>query len=208
MSAIKSVCVYCGSQDGADPSYREAARAFGRALGEAGITLVYGGGSTGLMGAVASGAIEAGGEVMGIIPQFLVDREKAHVGVTNLVVTNDMHERKWAMFEHSDAFVALPGGIGTLEELIEILTWAQLDRHDKPIVIANLNGFWNHLASMLAHMKAEGFLHSLDRFAPIFVEKADDILPALLALPQRVNREPSARHPANGRGPGPSASEF
>ncbi|MBU1175789.1 MAG: TIGR00730 family Rossman fold protein, partial [Alphaproteobacteria bacterium] len=123
MSRIESVCVYCGSGPGRDPAYMRSAETLGLALAEAGIRLVCGGGSTGLMGAIASAALAGGGAVTGIIPQFLVDRERAHKQVTDLVVTPDMHERKWAMFERSDAFVALPGGIGTLEELIEMLTW-------------------------------------------------------------------------------------
>lgn len=181
MSKIKSVCVYCGSGDGRNPAYLAAARTLGEALAAAGVRLVYGGGSTGLMGTVASTVLAAGGEVTGIIPQFLVDRERAHYGVTDLVITADMHERKWAMFEHSDAFVALPGGIGTLEELIEMLTWAQLGRHDKMVVIADIDGFWQHLRALLGHMNEEGFLHSLSQLRPVFVESADLILPVLLA---------------------------
>ena len=180
MSRIESVCVYCGSSDGNDPNDLLAAAALGRALAAAGIRLVYGGGSTGLMGAVASAALAAGGQVTGIIPQFLVDRERAHLEVTDLVVTADMHERKWAMFENADAFVALPGGIGTLEELIEIMTWAQLGRHAKPIVVADLGGFWQHLKLLLDHMNAAGYLHSLEQLKPVFVDSAEAILPALI----------------------------
>lgn len=179
MPKIKSVCVYCGSGDGRDPAYLAAAEQLGITLAESGLNLVYGGGSTGLMGATASAALEAGGHVIGIIPQFLVDRERAHDEVSELIVTNDMHERKWAMFERADAFVALPGGIGTLEELIEILTWAQLGRHDKPIAILNVNGFWDHLSALIDHMNAQGFLHSLSRFKPIFVTEPAEIVPAL-----------------------------
>ncbi len=181
MSRIESVCVYCGSSDGNDPAHLAAATALGQALAGAGIRLVYGGGSTGLMGAVANAALAAGGRVTGIIPQFLVDRERAHNGVANLVVTADMHERKRAMFENADAFVALPGGIGTLEELIEIMTWAQLGRHAKPIVIADIGGFWRHLKLLLDHMNAAGYLHALARLQPVFVDRAEEILPALLA---------------------------
>ena len=180
MSRIESVCVYCGSSDGNDPADLAAAATLGRALAGAGIRLVYGGGSTGLMGAVATAALEAGGKVTGIIPQFLVDRERAHLEVTDLVVTADMHERKWAMFENADAFVALPGGIGTLEELIEIMTWAQLGRHAKPIVVADLGGFWQHLKLLLDHMNTAGYLHSLDQLKPVFVDSAEAILPALI----------------------------
>ena len=180
MSEIKSVCVYCGSGPGNDPAFLAAAEELGRALAANGIRLVYGGGSTGLMGAVASSTLDAGGEVTGIIPQFLVDRERAHLSLTDLVVTADMHERKWAMFENADAFVALPGGIGTLEELIEIMTWAQLGRHAKPIVVVDIGGFWQHLKALLDYMNDAGFLHSLDQLKPIFVASAEAILPALL----------------------------
>ena len=181
MSSIRSVCVYCGSAEGSDPVHVKAARSLGGQLGKAGIKLVYGGGSTGLMGEVASAAVQADGFVLGIIPQFLVDRERAHPGISELMITADMHERKWAMFEHADAFIALPGGIGTLEELVEILTWAQLGRHRKSIIIANINGFWDPLATLFEHMNTNGFLHSVDHFMPVFVESVDDILPTLLA---------------------------
>lgn len=179
MPKVKSVCIYCGSGDGHNPAYLASAEELGESLAQSGLGLVYGGGSTGLMGAAASAALKAGGHVTGIIPQFLVDRERAHTDVSELIVTKDMHERKWTMFERADAFVALPGGIGTLEELIEILTWAQLGRHDKPIVILNIEGFWDHLSALIDHMNAEGFLHSLSRFKPIFVSRTADILPAL-----------------------------
>lgn len=180
MPEIKNVCVYCGSNAGNDPAFIATARELGQALADAGLGLVYGGGATGLMGEVASAALAAGGDVTGIIPQFLVDREKAHPDVKNLIVTKDMHERKWAMFEQSDAFVALPGGIGTLEELIEILTWAQLGRHHKPIVIADINGFWHHLSDLLTNMSDAGFLHSLENFQPVFVSSAAEIVPTIL----------------------------
>lgn len=179
MADIKSVCVYCGSGDGHDPAFLAAARALGSILAGAHIKLVYGGGSGGLMGAVADAVMASGGEVVGVIPRFLVERERANRNLSELIVTNDMHERKWAMFERADAFVALPGGIGTLEELIEILTWAQLGRHDHPVVIADINGYWQHLAALLDHMNAQGFLHSLSQFRPIFVDDVAQILPAL-----------------------------
>ncbi len=179
MSTIDSVCIYCGSGDGNNPAYVAAAASLGRALADGGIRLVYGGGSTGLMGAAASAALAAGGRVTGIIPQFLVDRERAHHEVKDMIVTANMHERKWAMFENADAFVAMPGGIGTLEELIEILTWAQLGRHAKPVIIVDIGGFWQHLRSLLDHMSAEGFLHSQAMLKPIFVDRAEDVLPAL-----------------------------
>lgn len=181
MSKISSVCVYCGSGSGSDPEYLAAAQMLGRDMAEAGVRLVYGGGSTGLMGAIADAVLEHGGEVTGIIPQFLQDRERGHKGLTELIVTKDMHERKWAMFEQSDAFVALPGGIGTLEELIEILTWAQLGRHSKPVVVANINAYWNHLSELLEHMRKKDFIHSQSQLNPVFTATAEEILPAVLA---------------------------
>src|SRR5262245_48815214 len=135
MAYLTSICVYCGSADGADPAYAAAAAEFGKLLAQSGIRLVYGGGSVGLMGIVARNVMSAGGEVTGIIPQFLLEREVMLKEVTELVVTPDMHERKRIMFERSDAFVALPGGIGTLEETVEMLTWAQLGRHAKPVAL-------------------------------------------------------------------------
>ena len=153
MTTIKTVCVYCGSGPGTNPRFVEAAIAFGKALAENGIRLVYGGGSIGLMGAVATSVLDHGGTVTGIIPEFLTNRENALKRVQELIVTPDMHERKRLMFEHSDAFVALPGGVGTLEELVEQLTWQQLGRHTKPILLANIDGFWEPLLALLAHMR-------------------------------------------------------
>jgi uncharacterized protein (TIGR00730 family) len=158
MANLTSVCVYCGSANGTDPAYAAAAEEFGRVLAESGIRLVYGGGSVGLMGIVARRVLAEGGMVTGIIPQFLKDREVMLTEVSELIVTPDMHERKRIMFERSDAFVALPGGIGTLEETVEMLTWAQLGRHAKPVVLANIEGFWDPLSDLLKHMQAQGFL--------------------------------------------------
>ena len=145
MSEIKTVCVYCGSGPGTNPRFVEAAIAFGKELAENGIGLVYGGGSIGLMGAVANAVLDHGGAVTGIIPEFLTQQGNRADRVQELIVTDDMHERKRLMFERSDAFVALPGGIGTLEELVEQLTWQQLGRHNKPILLANIDGFWEPL---------------------------------------------------------------
>ena len=153
-------------------------------MGEAGLRLIYGGGGAGLMGAVARGCAEAGGKVTGIIPRFLMSKERSEndlADLDELVLTDDMHERKHAMFERSDAFVALPGGIGTLEELIEVMTWAQLARHDKPIVIADLGGFWGPLLTLLDHMRGEGFVHTASRVQPLVIESAEAVLPALLS---------------------------
>jgi uncharacterized protein (TIGR00730 family) len=158
MANLTSVCVYCGSANGTDPAYAAAAEEFGRILARSGIRLVYGGGSVGLMGILARRVLAEGGMVTGIIPQFLKDREVMLTEVSELIVTPDMHERKRIMFERSDAFVALPGGIGTLEETVEMLTWAQLGRHAKPVVLANVKGFWDPLSDLLKHMQAQGFL--------------------------------------------------
>jgi uncharacterized protein (TIGR00730 family) len=159
MAELRSICVYCGSNDGRLPDYARAAERLGRDMAEANVRLVYGGGSVGLMGIVARTVLAHGGKVTGIIPQFLKDREVMLKEVSELIVTADMHERKRIMFERSDAFVALPGGIGTLEEVVEMMTWAQLDQHEKPILIVNVNGFWDPLVAQFGRMTEEGFLH-------------------------------------------------
>ena len=152
------LCVYCGSGPGKNPAYLKAADELGRAMAEAALGLVYGGGGTGLMGQVARGVLAQGGHVTGIIPDFLVQRERMLEGVNELIVTRSMHERKTAMFEQSTGFVALPGGMGTLEELAEISTWAQLGQHAKPIIVANIDGYWDPLLALLAHMRSESFI--------------------------------------------------
>ncbi len=184
MNMIRSVCVYCGSSPGKGDAYLEAGRALGRSLAEAELRLVYGGGTRGIMGAVAEAAMAAGGKVTGIIPTFLMNREATQSALTRLdetIVTDTMHERKHAMFERSDAFVALPGGIGTLEEIVEIMTWGQLGHHRKPIVFANIDGFWNPMLTLLDHMREQGFVHTGDRVQPLVIGKAEAIVPALLA---------------------------
>ncbi|NOT71564.1 MAG: TIGR00730 family Rossman fold protein [Hyphomicrobium sp.] len=181
---VESICVYCGSGKGLNPAYAVTARKFGKALAEANIRLVYGGGSLGLMGEVAKSVLGAGGKVTGIIPEFLGAKEKMLKDVDELIVVEDMHVRKRLMFERSDAFVALPGGIGTLEELVEQLTWSQLGRHTKPIVVANIDGFWTPFLDLLSHMKGETFIRAgLDVHFAV-VDKAEKILPAVLAAAQ------------------------
>lgn len=183
MSTIRSVCVYCGSSPGRSPVYEDAGRKLGSSLAAAGMRLVYGGGTRGIMGAVAEGAREAGGHITGIIPTFLMNRERTATDLSQLdelVTTRDMHERKHLMFEKSDAFVALPGGIGTLEEIVEIMTWAQLGRHRKPIVFANVDGFWNPMLVLLDHMRGEGFVHTGHLVQPLVAERPEDVV-ALLA---------------------------
>ena len=181
MATIRSICVYCGSSPGNDPDFMTTARAFGQIMAKEGISLVYGGGTNGLMGAVATGVHEKGGKVVGIIPEFLKARELDFKGADELVVTNNMHERKQIMFDRADAFVALPGGIGTLEELVEQLTWSQLGRHKKPILFANINGFWDPLCELLDHMRKSGFIHSALNFEYGLADKVEDILPILRA---------------------------
>lgn len=179
-SGVASICVYCGSGAGTNPAYEAAAKTLGKAMAGAGIRLVYGGGGLGLMGAVAHSVIEHGGQVTGIIPSFLSDREHMLKSADELIITDDMHTRKRLMFEKSDAFVALPGGIGTLEELVEQLTWAQLGRHTKPIVVANIANFWAPLARLFEHMRDQAFIRpGLDVRYQI-VDAAEDIVPAIL----------------------------
>jgi len=184
MSEIRSVCVYCGSSTGRSDIYLRAGEALGRSIAAAGLRLVYGGGTKGIMGAVARGAAGAGGRVLGIIPRFLIRKETdgdAPALADDLIVTEDMHTRKHRMFENSDAFVALPGGIGTLEEIVEIMTWGQLGRHAKPIVFANVDGFWAPMLTLLDHMKAEGFIHSQHLVRPLVIDAIEDIVPAIRA---------------------------
>ncbi|MHA7970465.1 LOG family protein [Rhizobium sp. CAU 1783] len=182
-SSIRSVCVYCGSQPGRDPAYMAAGRALGRSIAANGMRLVYGGGTKGIMGAVASGVLSNGGQVTGIIPEFLMDMEATRHSLgqlSELIVTKDMHERKHAMFERADAFVTLPGGIGTLEEIVEIMTWAQLGRHGKPMVFANVNGFWDPMLELVQHMRDQGFIHTAHLVQPMVIAEIDDIVPAIL----------------------------
>jgi uncharacterized protein (TIGR00730 family) len=186
MSVIRTICVYCGSGPGTDPAFVAAARDLGKILAENRIRLVYGGGSLGLMGAVATSVLDHGGEVTGIIPEFLTDREKKLNRAQEIIVTLDMHERKRVMFERADAFVALPGGIGTLEETIEQMTWAQLGRHKKPILLANIKGFWDPLCALLNHMKELAFIRPDLAIDPIVVSRVGDILPRLRAAVARV----------------------
>jgi uncharacterized protein (TIGR00730 family) len=189
MSKIKSVCVYCGSGPGNDPAYVEAAEQFGRELAKNGVRLVYGGGKVGIMGAVSRAVIDHGGEVTGIIPEFLMAREHARKSGNGLIVTHDMHQRKRKMFQMADAFVALPGGVGTLEEIVEQITWAQLGRHRKPILLANINRFWDPLCALFEHMKALQFIRRGLEFDLLLADKADDILPKLQAAAAAIPEE-------------------
>ncbi len=183
---IRNICVYCGSSAGADPIYLQAARALGRALATAKIGLVYGGGGTGLMGALARSVLDNGGLVTGIIPEFLTEREAALDAAQNLIVVPDLHSRKRLMFEKADAFVALPGGIGTLEELVEQLTWVQLERHTKPVLIADIGGFWRPLLALFAHMRERSFIQPAFEVRYLVAESIDEILPMIEAAAART----------------------
>ncbi len=185
MSALKNICVYCGSSSGVNPLMLRAAEKLGQAMGRAGIGLVYGGGNNGLMGAIAQAVLASDGHVTGIIPAFLRDRENMIAEAQDLVVVPDMHTRKRLMFEQSDAFVALPGGIGTLEELVEQMTWAQLDRHTKPVLIADIGGFWRPLLALLAHMRQQGFIQAGLEVKYLVAETTDEILPMLETAVER-----------------------
>ena len=178
MDSTNSICVFCGSSFGKDPDYKEAARSLGATLADKSITLVYGGGNVGLMGAVADAALEAGGEVIGVIPQALVEREISHEHLTKLHVVGSMHERKALMSGLSDGFVALPGGNGTLEEFFEVLTWAQLGEHRKPCGLLNVSGYYDPLLNVLDHMVDKGFLAEKHRSIVRVESSPEDMLKA------------------------------
>jgi uncharacterized protein (TIGR00730 family) len=186
MSTIKSICVYCASGPGNNPAFMEAATELGRVLAENGIRLVYGGGSVGLMGALAESVLDHGGSVTGVIPDFLVNREHMLLRVQERVMTPDMHERKRVMFERADAFVALPGGVGTLEELVEQLTWAQLGRHKKPIMILNISRFWDPLCVLLEQMEKLDFIRANLPVKLLVADRVEEILPKLFEAARLV----------------------
>ena len=176
MAALRRICIFCGSSPGRDPSYLAAARAVGQRLAERRIGVVYGGSRVGLMGAVADAALAAGGEVIGVIPQRLVARELAHTGLTELRMVGTLHERKAVMAELSDAFIALPGGLGTLEELAEVTSWAQLGLHAKPIGLLDVGGYWDLLLAWLDHAVETGFLAPVNRGLLDRATDLDDLL--------------------------------
>jgi uncharacterized protein (TIGR00730 family) len=184
MSMIKSLCVFCGSAGRVDEAHRAAASEFGRTAAMRGIRLVYGGGRIGLMGLAADAALAAGGAVVGIIPRHLQEAEVGHQGVTELIVTADMHTRKRLMFDMSDGFVVLPGGLGTLDETFEILTWKQLRLHDKPIVILDAAGYWKPLVALVDHTITEGYARPQNRQMFTVVETVPAVFEALAAAPQ------------------------
>jgi uncharacterized protein (TIGR00730 family) len=196
MPAIRSVCVFCGASAGRAPEYGAAAQAVGATLARRRIRLVYGGGRLGLMGVLADGALAAGGDVVGVIPRGLVDRELAHQGVTELVIVDTLHERKAEMAARADAFLALPGGLGTLEELAEVLSWAQLDLHAKPIGLLDVGGYFGPLEAFLDHAVAEGFLADRHRRLLLRATTIDDLLTAF----ERWTA-PAGRFPATDEAP-------
>ena len=200
MDQIKTVCVYCGSGTGANHRFVEAAVALGKVFAENNIRLVYGGGSVGLMGAVAKSVLDHGGSVTGIIPDFLRSRENALTCVQEMIITPDMHERKRLMFERSDAFVALPGGIGTLEELVEQMTWQQLGRHSKPVLLANIDGFWEPLIALLDHMRETEFIRPALNIDILKADRVEDILPHLRAAAARAPKGTKELTPEVARG--------
>ena len=174
MQPITSICVYCGSQPGNDTEFIKQAVILGKLMADNNIRLVYGGGSRGIMGAISKSVQDNGGKVLGIIPKFLIPKEgEWDQSASNLeiIITENMHVRKQKMFEQSDAFIALPGGIGTLEEIIEIITWAQLGRHEKPIAFLNIKKFWNPMLELIEHMKEAGFIHTANKVQPIVIEQ-------------------------------------
>ncbi len=179
MTALTSLCVYCGSSSGVDRSHRDAAARLGRLMAERGVRLVFGGGNIGLMGALAQAALDAGGSVTGVIPRHLADREVAHPDVTELIVVDSMHERKLRMFQLADAFAVLAGGLGTLDETFEIITWRQLGLHDKPIVLVDCAGYWAPLRRLLDHVAASGFAGEGASRLFTVVERVDDVFAAI-----------------------------
>ncbi|CAA2102330.1 Cytokinin riboside 5'-monophosphate phosphoribohydrolase [Methylobacterium bullatum] len=192
MAPVKNVCVYCGSGFGGDPAFAEAAAALGRALAEAGLGLVYGGGNVGLMGTVAQAVLDAGGHVTGIIPDFLKSRERMLDAIQETIVVGDMHTRKRLMFERSDAFVALPGGIGTLEELVEQLTWAQLGQHKKPILLLSIAEFWTPLLTLLDHMRDQGFIREGLELNYLVAKDAQEVIALLQSQSAETSPEAEA----------------
>jgi uncharacterized protein (TIGR00730 family) len=195
---VTTVCVFCGSKTGDNPVYREATAAFGRLLAERGLGLVYGGGDIGLMGVLADAVMGAGGEVVGVIPEFMLETELGHGGVTRLEVVGSMHDRKARMGTLADAFVGLPGGIGTLEELFEIWTWAQLRLHAKPVGVLNLEGFFDHGIAFVQHMVDEGFVRERTRDLLLVDDDAERLLDRMVAVAAELTAEPARAAEGDG----------
>ena len=183
MKEKKSICVFCGSSGRVDEAYRQAATQFGTLVGEKGFDLVYGGGHVGLMGITADAALAAGASVLGVIPKFLQEYEVGHDGLNELIVTDNMHDRKRIMYERSDAFVILPGGLGTMDETFEVVTWTQLGLSAKPVVIANINGFWDPLIALVDHLVETGFARDENRSILQIADSVEDVFPKIAAAP-------------------------
>ena len=186
---LTSLCVFCGSQPGADPAFRNAAATLGRALAAHGTTLVFGGGNVGLMGVLADATLAGGGKAVGVIPTFLKDKELAHAQVSEMILVPDMHTRKRIMFDRSDAFCILPGGVGTLDEMFEIVTWRQLHLHNKPIVLVNVAGYWEHMLELFERIIADGFAHRGHSALLTVVEGPEEVIGAV----EKELKEPKAR---------------
>lgn len=184
MTSVKNLCVFCGSKMGDDPAFKQAADDLGAELVERGVGLVYGGGGIGLMGAVTDGVLSRGGKVTGVIPEFLMQYEVGNPDVTELIVTESMHERKRTMFERSDAFVILPGGLGTLDETFEILTWKQLQLHTKPIIILDIGGYWKPFSALVDSLVEGGFAHPLVKELYTVVPSVDAVFEAIANAPE------------------------
>lgn len=193
MALISSLCVYCGSSNAAPALHKEAAARLGTMLAEAGIALVYGGGRVGLMGIMADAALASGGRVIGVIPRHLVEAEVGHGSVSELHIVSSMHERKQKMFELSDAFAILPGGLGTLDEMFEMLTWRQLRLHDKPIVVVDQNGYWEPLLTLIAAIETDGYARDTKGRLLEVVDSVEALLPALSRAPEPVLPAASTR---------------
>ncbi|MEI8154216.1 MAG: TIGR00730 family Rossman fold protein [Hyphomicrobiales bacterium] len=198
MSTIRKICVYCGSGPGADPAFVAAARTLGRIFADNHIGLVYGGGSVGLMGELANAVLDRGGQATGVIPTFLVKKEIA-LGRGDIIETRDMHERKQRMFDLADAFVALPGGIGTLEEVVEQMTWAQLGQHKKPILLANIKKFWDPLCSLLDHMQQMQFIRAGLNVNYLVADRVEEVLPMLIDAARRMPESDKAMKAADAK---------
>lgn len=193
MAEVRSLCVFCGSRFGDSPTFREAGARLGAEMAREGVDLVYGGGRVGIMGTVADAVLAGGGRVVGVIPEFLKRREVGHSGIQELVETTSMHERKQRMFDLSDGFVVLPGGIGTLDEMVEILSWRQLGLHDKPLVIVDVDGYWSRLQALFDAVVERGFADRSVLGLYTIVPRVEDVLPAVRGLPAETSAVPSER---------------
>lgn len=193
MTQISALCIYCGASKDVDPRHLQKAHELGRVTAEKNVELVYGGGHSGMMGAAADGALSAGGRVIGIIPEHLMEREAAHKGVTEMVVVESMHVRKQKMFERADAFCILPGGLGTLDETFEIITWKQLGLHDKPVVLLNLYGFWQPLLEMVERQVEGGYLHDDPAYLFSLADDIDGVFSAIAGMESGKVKADSSR---------------